>query len=72
VETRKRIFEAFYTTKESTGTGLGLWVSQGIIEKHGGSIKVRSSQAGKYRGTSFSVFEPYENPTKRAVSRMGS
>ncbi len=63
-ETRKRIFDAFYTTKVSTGTGLGLWVSHGIVEKHGGKIKVRSNQEGPRRGSSFSLFVPYENPTK--------
>jgi PAS domain S-box-containing protein len=61
--TRKRIFEAFFTTKGNTGTGLGLWVSHGIIEKHGGKITVRSRQGPKHHGTVFSVFIPYDNPT---------
>jgi signal transduction histidine kinase len=39
-EDRKRIFEAFYTTKENVGTGLGLWVSKGLIEKNAGKIEV--------------------------------
>jgi signal transduction histidine kinase len=39
---RRRIFDAFFTTKEATGTGLGLWVSSELIAKHRGSIRVRS------------------------------
>ena len=41
-ENRERIFEAFFTTKESVGTGLGLWVSKGLIEKNAGRIEVFS------------------------------
>lgn len=44
-EVRDRIFEAFYTTKEVTGTGLGLWVSHEIILKHQGFVRVRSRAA---------------------------
>ena len=44
-EVKKRIFEAFYTTKEATGTGLGLWVSHEIILKHQGHVHVRSRAA---------------------------
>lgn len=54
----RRIFEPFYTTKQDSGTGLGLWVSQGIVQKHGGSIQVRSRVDGAYRGTVFAVFLP--------------
>ena len=57
---RTRIFEAFFTTKEITGTGLGLWVSQEIIEKHRGLIHVRSRPglAGQASGTVFQIFIP--------------
>lgn len=51
---KSRIWEPFFTTKKDVGTGLGLWVSKQIIEKHGGSIRFRSSQ----RGTLFIVFLP--------------
>jgi two-component system NtrC family sensor kinase len=52
-----RIFEPFFTTKGSTGNGLGLWVGKQIIEKHGGSIWVRSRTL-EPRGTSFSLILP--------------
>jgi PAS domain S-box-containing protein len=57
-ENRKRIFEPFFTTKKDTGTGLGLWVSRELIEKHGGQLGVRSSTSGLRTGTVFSLFLP--------------
>ena len=64
---REQIFEAFFTTKESTGTGLGLWVSQEIVLKHNGLIRVRSRAAGLSdaleqlgSGTVFEIFLPDE------------
>jgi signal transduction histidine kinase/HAMP domain-containing protein len=56
----ERIFEAFFTTKSVTGTGLGLWVSQEIVVKHGGLIHVRSRTAapGTPSGTVFQIFIP--------------
>ena len=64
-ETREHIFEAFFTTKEVTGTGLGLWVSHEIILKHHGSVRVRSraatqgnDNAPKPIGTVFEIFIP--------------
>jgi len=51
-----RIFDPFYTTKQvGRGTGLGLSVSYGIVEKHGGHIEVQS-QKGK--GSTFTVVLP--------------
>jgi signal transduction histidine kinase len=59
-DTLGRIFEAFFTTKEDTGTGLGLWVSHEIIRKHRGEVRVRS-RAGTVdarSGTIFQIFLP--------------
>jgi PAS domain S-box-containing protein len=62
-EVREHIFEAFFTTKEVTGTGLGLWVSQEIILKHHGTVRVRSRSAtpadGPARTDSGTVFEVF-------------
>ena len=59
-EVRERIFEAFFTTKDATGTGLGLWVSYEIIQKHRGMVRVRSRAAGSGHpsGTVFQIFLP--------------
>jgi PAS domain S-box-containing protein len=59
-EIRGRIFEAFFTTKDATGTGLGLWVSHEIIQKHRGMIRVRSRArgSGHSSGTVFQIFLP--------------
>lgn len=56
-EVRARIFEPFYTTKGINGTGLGLWISQGIVEKHHGLLQVRSAIT-EGSGTVFSLFLP--------------
>ena len=54
----RRIFEPFYTTKGSLGTGLGLWVTQEIVAKHNGSIRVRSKPGC---GTVFVVHIPFKD-----------
>ena len=54
-----RIFEPFFSTKMEKGTGLGLWVSHGIVQAHGGTLKVRS-RAGQ--GTTFTITLPIAGP----------
>jgi signal transduction histidine kinase len=57
-EHRRHIFEPFFTTKGEKGTGLGLWVSYGIVRKHNGTLRVRSSIRPGRTGTAFSIFLP--------------
>ena len=58
-ETVARIFEPFFSTKMEKGTGLGLWVSHGIVQAHGGTLKVRSRSG---QGTTFTITLPIAGP----------
>ena len=65
LENREHLFQPFFTTKGEHGTGLGLWVSQGIIRKHAGSIDLVSRTDGPNHGTTARVFlaaKPILNP----------
>ena len=55
-ESRAQIFEPFFTTKKDVGTGLGLWISQQILQNQGGSIRFRSRNGGGRSGTVFMVY----------------
>ena len=57
-EHRDRIFEPFFTTKKDVGTGLGLWVTKEIVERHGGSIQVQSRNGQGSRGAVFNILLP--------------
>jgi signal transduction histidine kinase len=59
---RQRIFSPFFTTKQSVGTGLGLWVTRGFAEKHGGSIHFRTRTTAP-SGTIFRIILPVNAPS---------
>jgi signal transduction histidine kinase len=62
------LFQPFFTTKGERGTGLGLWISKGIVEKHGGTISVESKTGAEDHGTTFTLFLP----RGEAVAESGS
>ena len=62
-DTEARIFEPFFSTKTERGTGLGLWVSHGIVQGHGGTLKVRSRLG---QGTTFIIALPIGERTTNA------
>jgi PAS domain S-box-containing protein len=67
----QQLFRPFFTTKGEHGTGLGLWISQGIIEKHGGYIEVESSTED-HSGTSFQIYLPNSGGEQAAASVTSS
>ena len=59
-----KIFEPFFTTKADVGTGLGLWVSKEIVERHGGKIEVTSPRED-VAGTVFHIHLPIHSDPKK-------
>jgi PAS domain S-box-containing protein len=64
-EMRQHLFEPFHTSKQITGTGLGLWISKGIVDNHGGTLSMRTRLQGaehqrQGHGTVFQLWLPIE------------
>jgi PAS domain S-box-containing protein len=67
-EHAKHLFEPFFTTKSSKGTGLGLWISKGIIQKYDGTIRFRSIPFKGGHMTSFRVTLPGADPSTKVIA----
>ena len=57
-EIRRHLFQPLFTTKGDEGTGLGLWITREILQKHGARIQVRSRTTGRWQGTCFRIVIP--------------
>jgi PAS domain S-box-containing protein len=67
---KSKLFEPFFTTKKDIGTGLGLWVCTNIVQKHHGSIRVKSNTSPGRSWTVFSVFLPTgQEPVNNILSQ---
>jgi signal transduction histidine kinase len=65
----QRLFHPFVTTKGEAGTGLGLWVSKGILDKHHAEVAVRTKPKC---GTVFRIIFPTSPETIRALGETGA
>jgi len=72
-EDARRLFEPFFSTKSTKGTGLGLWISKGIVQKYDGTISCRSFRHADSCATCFRVFLPGTgSPNMTVVSNADS
>jgi PAS domain S-box-containing protein len=71
-EDAKQLFEPFFTTKSTKGTGLGLWISKGIVQKYQGIIRFRSMKLLRGNITAFSVFIPRSGSPQMSESQLVS
>jgi signal transduction histidine kinase len=71
-EYRTKLFQPFFSTKGEKGSGLGLWITRGIVRKHGGKIRVHSITRQGRSGTCFSVFLPFQYAGVEAAQRSSA
>ena len=70
----QKLFQPFFTTKGDQGTGLGLWVSMGIVQKHGGTIRLKNSDDSDLHGACVRVYLPARTlatSSSRATAHVG-
>lgn len=70
-EDARRLFEPFFSTKATKGTGLGLWISKGILQKYSGRISCRSYRHKNGCMTCFRVFLPGNGTLNAVLSEIG-
>ena len=63
----RSVFEPFFTTKGERGTGLGLWVTRGILEEQGGRLRLRSCTSGRHRGTTVRIELPIVHQSRASL-----
>ena len=57
-----RVFEAFFTTRTTVGTGIGLFIAKQFVEGHGGRISITSQNDADSHGTTVRIFVPLHSP----------
>ena len=70
----RRLFQPFFTTKGEQGTGLGLWVSMGIVQKHGGTIRLQNCGEAEYAGACARIYLPTKtlaSADRRSTPHLG-
>ncbi len=65
-EVEKKMYEPFFSTKGANGSGLGLWVSLEIVQRHHGTLTMRSKQGAQKHGTVFRLFLPANHQPEEA------
>jgi PAS domain S-box-containing protein len=71
-ENLTKVFDAFFTTRVSVGTGIGLFVARQFVEGHGGRITIESSTDPEDHGTKLSVFIPLQTAYEQTAEAPAS